>query len=445
MSPTFGSLQYHNYRLWFSGALVSNVGTWMQRVAQDWLVLTVLSHDSGVAVGVITALQFAPILLLSAWAGLLADRVPRRALMFGTQAAQGLLAVGLGILVLGGHVQLWHVAIFATLLGCVSAIDAPVRQIFVAELVPMEKLSNAVGLNSASFHASRMIGPGLAGLLIAAVGTGWVFIINGASFVATIVVLFLMRPQLLHRLPRAPRASGQIREGLRYVRNRSDIIVIFCVVSVVSTFGLNFQLTSAMMARVAFGRGPGEYGLLGSVMAIGSVAGALLAARRERPRVRLVVGAAFGFGIAEGVLALMPNYAWFAVACIPVGFASLTMMTAANTAIQMTTEPTMRGRVMALYMIVFLGATPVGSPIVGWIAEVFGPRWSLGVGAITALLVSAGAALWARRRWDVTVHYHGGLPPRVELRNAAVAGDSLGDGKAGPAALEVPVDPTPPD
>ena len=229
MSPTFGSLQYHNYRLWFSGALVSNVGTWMQRVAQDWLVLTVLSHDSGVAVGVITALQFAPILLLSAWAGLLADRVPRRALMFGTQAAQGLLAVGLGILVLGGHVQLWHVAIFATLLGCVSAIDAPVRQIFVAELVPMENLSNAVGLNSASFHASRMIGPGLAGLLIAAVGTGWVFIINGASFVATIVVLFLMRPQLMHRLPRAPRASGQIREGLRYVRNRSDIIVIFCV------------------------------------------------------------------------------------------------------------------------------------------------------------------------------------------------------------------------
>lgn len=445
MSPTFGSLQYHNYRLWFSGALVSNVGTWMQRVAQDWLVLTVLSHDSGVAVGVITALQFAPILLLSAWAGLLADRVPRRALMFGTQAAQGLLAVGLGILVLGGHVQLWHVAIFATLLGCVSAIDAPVRQIFVAELVPMEKLSNAVGLNSASFHASRMIGPGLAGLLIAAVGTGWVFIINGASFVATIVVLFLMRPQLMHRLPRAPRASGQIREGLRYVRNRSDIIVIFCVVSVVSTFGLNFQLTSAMMARVEFGRGPGEYGLLGSVMAIGSVAGALLAARRERPRVRLVVGAAFGFGIAEGVLALMPNYAWFAVACIPVGFASLTMMTAANTAIQMTTEPTMRGRVMALYMIVFLGATPVGSPIVGWIAEVFGPRWSLGVGAITALLVSAGAALWARRRWDVTVHYHGGLPPRVELRNAAVAGDSPGDGKARPAALEVPVDPTPPD
>jgi MFS family permease len=445
VSPTFGSLQYHNYRLWFSGALVSNVGTWMQRVAQDWLVLTVLSHDSGIAVGVITALQFAPILLLSAWAGLLADRVPRRALLFGTQAAQGLLAVGLGILVLGGHVQLWHVAIFATLLGCVSAIDAPVRQIFVAELVPMEKLSNAVGLNSASFHASRMIGPGLAGLLIAAVGPGWVFIINGASFVATIVVLFLMRSQLMHRLPRAPRASGQIREGLRYVRNRSDIIVIFCVVSVVSTFGLNFQLTSAMMARVEFGRGPGEYGLLGSVMAIGSVAGALLAARRERPRVRLVVGAAFGFGIAEGVLALMPNYAWFAVACIPVGFASLTMMTAANTAIQMTTEPTMRGRVMALYMIVFLGATPVGSPIVGWIAEVFGPRWSLGVGAISALLVSAGAALWARRRWDLTVHYHGGLPPRVELRNAAVAGDSPGDGKARPAALEVPVDPTPPD
>src|SRR5450830_688725 len=417
----------------------------MQRVAQDWLVLTVLSHDSGVAVGVVTALQFAPVLLLSAWAGLLADRVSRRALLFGTQAAQGLLAVGLGILVLGGHVQLWHVYVFAVLLGCVTAIDAPVRQIFVAELVPVEKLSNAVGLNSASFHASRMIGPGLAGLLIAVVGSWWVFIINGASFGATMVALALMRTRELHRLPRASRSPGQIREGLRYVRGRSYILVIFVVVGVVSTFGLNFQLTSAMMARVEFGRGPGEYGLLGPVLAIGSVAEALLAARRERPRVRLVVGAAFGFGIAEGVLALMPNYAWFAVACIPVGFASLTMMTAANTAIQMTTEPTMRGRVMALYMIVFLGATPVGSPIVGWIAEVFGPRWSLGVGAITALLVSAGAALWVRRRWDVTIHYHGGLPPRVELRNATVADDAAEDDEVRPAALEGPVEPTPPD
>lgn len=449
MSPTFGSLQYHNYRLWFAGAIVSNVGTWMQRVAQDWLVLTVLSHDSGVAVGVITALQFAPTLLLSAWAGLLADRVPRRALLFGTQGAQGLFAVGLGVLVLSGHVQLWHVGVFAALLGCVSAIEAPVRQIFVAELVPAENLSNAVGLNSASFHASRMIGPGLAGLLIAQVGPGWVFIINGGSFVATIVGLLLIRAQALHRLPRAPRAAGQIREGMRYVRGRSDIIVIFVVVGVVSTFGLNFQLTSAMMARVEFGRGPGEYGLLGSVLAIGSVAGALLAARRERPRVRLVVGSAFGFGIATGVLALMPTYPSYAIACIPVGFASLTMMTAANTAIQMTTEPTMRGRVMALYMIVFLGATPVGSPIVGWVSETYGPRWSVGVGSISALLVSAGAALWVRRRWDVTVHYRRGLPPRVEVRNPSADRDT-GDGfdaAAGvrPATLDGPVEPTPPD
>ena len=318
MSPIFGSLRHPNYRLWFGGAIVSNVGTWMQRVAQDWLVLTVLTHNSGVAVGVVTALQFAPVLLLSAWAGLLADRVSRRALLIGTQAAQGLLAGVLGILVLGGHVQLWHVYVFAVLLGCVTAIDAPVRQIFVAELVPVEKLSNAVGLNSASFHASRMIGPGLAGLLIAVVGSGWVFIINGASFGATMVALALMRTRELHRLPRASRSPGQIREGLRYVRGRSDILVIFVVVGVVSTFGLNFQLTSAMMARVEFGRGPGEYGLLGSVLAIGSVAGALLAARRERPRVRLVVGAAFAFGIATGVLALMPTYPSYALACIPV-------------------------------------------------------------------------------------------------------------------------------
>ena len=439
MSPIFGSLRHPNYRLWFGGAIVSNVGTWMQRVAQDWLVLTVLTHNSGVAVGVVTALQFAPVLLLSAWAGLLADRVSRRALLFGTQAAQGLLAGVLGILVLGGHVQLWHVYVFAVLLGCVTAIDAPVRQIFVAELVPVEKLSNAVGLNSASFHASRMIGPGLAGLLIAVVGSGWVFIINGASFGATMVALALMRTRELHRLPRASRSPGQIREGLRYVRGRSDILVIFVVVGVVSTFGLNFQLTSAMMARVEFGRGPGEYGLLGSVLAIGSVAGALLAARRERPRVRLVVGAAFAFGIATGVLALMPTYPSYALACIPVGFASLTMMTAANTAIQMTTDPTMRGRVMALYLMVFLGATPVGAPIVGWIAETFGPRWSVGVGSISALLVATGAAIWTRQRWDVTVHYHRGSRPRIEVRNPTANGGPTADPGSPPGAeLEEP-------
>lgn len=415
MNSTFASLRYVNYRLWFAGALVANIGTWMQRVGQDWLVLTDLSDDSGLAVGITTALQFAPTLLLSAWAGLLADRVNRRKLLMITQAAQGVLAFGLGALVLSGHAELWHVYVFAALLGAVAAIDQPVRQTFVAELVPAGRLSNAVGLNSTSFNAARLIGPGLAGLLIAAVGTGWVFVINGVSFAATILALVAMRTSELHAMPVARRAKGQIREGVRYVRGRSDILVIMAVIGVVSTFGLNFQMTSALMARAEFGKGAGEYGILGSVLAIGSLGGALLAARRERPRVRLVIGAAFAFGVATGVQALMPTYASYAVACIPVGLASLTMLTAANTTIQMSTDPTVRGRVMSLYMIVMLGATPIGSPIVGWIGETFGPRWSIGIGSITALLVSALAAVWAKRRWQVELRYHVRTRPHLEV------------------------------
>ncbi|HEY0215055.1 MAG TPA: MFS transporter [Cellulomonas sp.] len=415
MNSTFASLRYFNYRLWFAGALVANVGTWMQRVAQDWLVLTVLSDDSGLAVGITTALQFAPTLLLSAWAGVLADRVDRRKLLIFSQVAQGVLAFGLGALVLSGNAQLWQVYLFAALLGCVAAIDQPVRQTFVAELVPASGLSNAVGLNSASFNAARLVGPGLAGLLIAAVGSGWIFVINGLTFAATIFALTQMRRGELHKMPVAPRAKGQIREGIRYVRGRTDILVIMVVIGVVSTFGLNFQMTSALMARAEFDKGAGEYGILGSIMAIGSLTGALLAARRERPRVRLVIGAAFGFGVATGIQALMPSYVSFAVACIPVGLASLTMLTAANTTIQMSTDPAVRGRVMSLYMIVMLGATPIGSPIVGWIGETWGPRWSIGIGSVTALIVATGAAIWAKKRWQVEVHYHVLARPHLEV------------------------------
>jgi len=416
MSATFSSLKYHNYRVWFGAALVANVGTWMQRVAQDWLVLTDLSDNSGVAVGVVTALQFAPVLALSAWAGVLADRLPRRRLLMVTQGAMGFLALALGALVLSGHVQLWHVYVFAGLLGVVTAFDNPVRQTFVAEMVPADKLSNAVGLNSASFNAARLIGPGIAGLLIAVVGSGWIFVINGVTFAATILALGFMRTRELHVLPSASREKGQIREGIRYVRGRTDIIVIMVVLGVVSTFGLNFQLTSAMMASVEFGKGPGEYGILGSILAIGSLTGALLAARRERPRVRLVIGSAFAFAVATGVMAVMPTYESYALACIPVGLASLTMMTAANSTIQMSVDPVMRGRVMSLYMIVFLGATPIGSPLVGWIAEAWGPRWAIGVGSIAAGVVAVGAAVWAVRNWNLDVRYRVLQRPHLVVR-----------------------------
>ncbi|GAA1634606.1 MFS transporter [Georgenia ruanii] len=405
MTRTFYSLRYFNYRLWFVGALVANVGTWMQRVAQDWLVLTVLSNDSGLAVGIVTGLQFLPMLVLSPVAGLVADRLPRRKLLVATQAALGLLAAGLGVLVLTGVAELWHVYAFALALGVVTAFDNPVRQTFVAEMVPAKDLPNAVGLNSTSFNAARLIGPGLAGLLIAAVGPGWIFIINAVSFGATIFSLTLMRARELKVLPHAGRGKGQVRAGVEYVRRRSDIVVILVVVGVVSALGLNFQLTSATMAREVFHKGAGEYGVLGSVMALGTLAGALLAARRRRPRVRLVVGAALAFGVSAGIQALMPTYELYALMCIPVGLFSLTMMTAANTTIQMSTEPAMRGRVMSLYMMVFLGSTPIGSPIIGWISEQWGPRWSVGVGAIASILVAVGAAAWVQRHWHMRVSY----------------------------------------
>jgi MFS family permease len=413
MSPTFTSFRLHNYRLWFAGALVSNIGTWMQRVAQDWFVLTVLTADSGFAVGVVTALQFLPILLLSPYAGLVADRVPRRHLLIATQAAQGMLALGLGALALAGVAQLWMVYAFALALGVASAFDAPARQTFVAQLVPPEGLPNAVGLNSASFTGARLIGPGLAGLLIAGVGPGWVFIINGLSFAATIVALVAMRPGELLPMPRAEHTKGQVREGLAYVRGRPDILLVMLVLGVVSAFGLNFQLTSALMARQEFGLGPGAYGLLGSILAIGSLTGSLVAARRTTLRLRLILGAALGFGLAMAVQAVAPSYWAYALACVPVGFFALTMMTSANAMIQMSTEPVMRGRVMALYMMVFLGATPIGSPIVGWIGEQGGPRWAVAVGALASVTVAGAAAVWAARTLRVRVRYR--LRPRPRL------------------------------
>jgi MFS family permease len=407
VSPTFRALSIHNYRLWATGALVSNTGTWMQRVAQDWLVLTVLTPNSGTAVGITTGLQFAPTLLLSPTAGALADRVDRRKLLVATQTALGVLAAVLGVLVLTHTAQLWQVYVLALLLGTVSAVDAPARQAFVSELVPTDTLPNAVGLNSASFHAGRLIGPGIAGLLIHWFGTGPVFLINAVSFAAVVTSLTRMRLGELRAVPRRPRGGHPIREGLSYVRHRPDIVLTMVIVGMIGTFGLNFQVTTALMARLVFDKGAGEYGLLGSIMAIGSLAGALLAARREHPRLRLVIGAAFAFGIFATLSALMPTYELFALSLIPVGLSSLTLMTSANTSVQLSTDPVMRGRVMALYIAVFMGGTPIGSPIIGWIGETFGARYTILLGGVVALLTAAGAAAWLVLHDGVRVGLHG--------------------------------------
>lgn len=401
MSRTFDSLRFYNFRLWIAGNLVASTGTWMQRIAQDWLVLQVLTDGGGFQVGLVTALQFLPLLILSPWTGVLADRVNRRHLLQVTQLITGLLGLGLGIIVVTNVAEIWMVYLFALIGGISSAFDTPARQAFVSELVETPSLPNAVGLSSAAFNTARLIGPAVSGILIEWVGMGPVFFINAALFVFPVLTLGLMRKDKLVIPPRIPAGKGQIREGFRYVKNRPDILLIMVIMGAVSAFGLNFQMTSAMMATEVFNKSAGEYGLLGSFMAIGSLAGALLAARRAHPRLRMIVIAAFLFGACEIALALAPSYLWFALFSIPTGLTSLTLITSANAAVQISTEPWIRGRVMALYSMIFLGATPIGAPLVGWIGEYFGARWSLGVGAIVCILIALIAGLWGVRYWEV--------------------------------------------
>jgi MFS family permease len=415
MSPTFTALRHHNYRLWASGSIVSNAGTWMQRVAQDWLVLTELTNNSGTAVGITTGLQFAPMLLLAPLAGAVVDRLDRRKVLIATQTASAALALILGLLVVTGNAQLWMVYLLAFGLGTVAAFDGPARQAFVSELVPIEDLPNAVGLNSASFNSGRLIGPAIAGLLIHWVGTGPVFLINAASFGAVVLSLTQMRTSLLRTRPMAARGKGAVRAGLSYVRHHSDIALILVIVGMIGTFGFNFQITTALMARLEFHKGAGEYGLLGSVMAIGTLGGALVAARREHPRLRLVIGAAGAFGFFSVLAALMPTYWSFAVVLVFVGLSSLTLMTAANASVQLRTAPEYRGRVMALYMAIFMGGTPIGAPIIGWIGESFGPRWTILAGGLVAIATALAAAIWLARRRGVHLEYRRHERPRLQV------------------------------
>ena len=369
----------------------------MQRTAQDWVVLTQLTHHNATAVGVVMALQFGPHVPLLPLTGFAADHFDRRKLLMTTQASMGALAFGLGLLTVLGWVQLWHVYVFALLLGCVSAFDSPARQTFVSELVGEDDLSNAVALNSTSFNAGRMIGPAVAGVLISAIGSGWVFLLNAASFAAVLCSLRLLRVDALHRHKKASRTRGSLAEGFRYVWKRPDLQAVLVMLFLIGTFGLNFPIFISTMSVTVFHAGSGQFGLLMSIMSIGTVAGALLAARRDKPRIALLYTGAAIFGLGCAVAALMPNYWLFGLTLVVIGVCAQTFTTTANSTVQLSTDPLMRGRVMAIFLAIALGGTPLGAPLVGWVADTFGARWALGVGA-AAGFAAACVGLYYRAR-----------------------------------------------
>ncbi|MGV9275309.1 MFS transporter [Streptomyces griseosporeus] len=409
-SSMFSSLKIRNYRLFFLGQVVSNTGTWMQRIAQDWLVLSLTG--SATAVGFTTALQFLPMLLFGLYGGVLVDRLPKRRTLLFTQSSMAVTGLALAALTLTGHVQVWHVYLAAFLVGLATVVDNPARQSFVTEMVGRDQLQNAVSLNSANFQSARLVGPAVAGLMITGVGTGWAFLFNGLSFVAPIAGLLLMRSRELHVVERAPRGKGQLREGLRYVAGRPELIWTIALVGFIGTFGFNFPVYLSAFADDVFHAGAGSYSLFNTLMAVGSLAGALLAARRGTARMRVLIMAAVTFGVLETIAALAPSLWLFALLMAPIGMFGMTVNVTANTSVQMATDPAMRGRVMALYMMVFMGGSPVGAPIAGWITDAYGVRAGLAVGGVISALAATAIALVLARVGGLrlSVGWNGGHP-----------------------------------
>jgi len=407
-SPTgsgglFRSLRNRNYRLFAAGQVVSNTGTWMQRIAQDWLVLTI-TH-SGTALGIVTALQFLPILLFSVWGGVLADRFPKRTMLMLTQSSMGVLAAILGVMTVTGHIGVWQIYVFALLLGTVTAADTPARQSFVVEMVGHEDLQNAVSLNAANFNLGRVVGPAAAGLFIGLfaseiTGSGWSFVINAISYAAVVGGLALIRKRDLHTITRARRGRGGQLEAFRYVRTRPDLMAVLVAISVFGTFGLNFPVLLPLFTTQIFHSGASAYGVISAIMAAGSLLGALLAARRKVARVRIVLVGAFMFGLLEMASAVMPDIASYAALLAVTGLCSLTTATTANAVMQTTVVPELRGRVTGVYILVFMGGTPLGSPIVGWLAGQIGVRWTQTLCGALSALAALGVAYWLAKTTD---------------------------------------------
>ena len=382
------SFRHRNYRILFPANAASNIGTWAQRVAQDWLILQ-LTDNSGIYLGLVTAVQFAPVLLFSLQGGALADRINKRKLLVFTNFIGALSSLGLGLLVVTGNVQVWHVFFFALTLGISSAIDAPIRQSFTSEIVGHSDIANAVSLNSANFNAGRLVGPALSGFLIARFDTGPSFLINSFTYLFVILALLRMRESDFF-IQEKKLTQGTVREGLNYALARPDLYVVMLVVFFVATFGLNMQIFNALMATKEFGKGPASYGLLGTYLAIGSLSGALISARLERfRRTAFVIKGGVAFSLSVVLLSIAPTYTWYSLWLPFCGFSALTMLITANSLIQVNSDPAIRGRVSGIYLLIFMGGTPFGAPLIGWLVEVLGVRETIALCG----LISLGACL----------------------------------------------------
>jgi MFS family permease len=393
---TFRSLRIYNYRLFFFSQVVSMSGTWMQSVAQNWLVLQLTG--SSVALGVTVGLQFGPVLVLGAWAGALADRVDKRKLLIATQSAAAALALVLGVLTLADVVTVWMIWVLAGLTGTAVALDMPSRQSFVYEMVGPDDLANAVGLNGVIINSSRIVGPAIGGVLIAGVGVAPCFLFNAASFLAVIAALFLMRTTELFRSKPVARKRGQVREGLRYVWRTPELRTPLVMMAVVSTLAYNYSVVLPLMTKSVFGRGGGAYGALSAAMGAGALIGALLMASRARPSTRLLVASTFAFGAGALLLAVAPGYVAAAVLLVGIGGSAMLFNGTTNSLLQLNAGQAMRGRVMALWAVVFLGSTPIGGPITGLLVRGLGVRWAVAIGGFATMATAAAAYPSLRRR-----------------------------------------------
>lgn len=412
MSQTFASLANPNYRTWFIGGLVSNIGSWMARTAQAWLVLVVLTNGNAQALGYQTAAVFLPGLLLSPVAGTVADRFPKRRILLASCTLGLCSALVLSALTITGHVRLWQVFVLSFVDGLAMAFDNPARQAFVSEVVSYEQLPNAISLNSASFNAARLLGPGIGGALIALVGTGWVIGANVVAFAVMITALLVMRTDLLHPAPPTSGRSGGFVAGLRYVRSRPDLMALLTVGLAVGGLGFNYGISNAVMATQAFGRGAGDYGMIGSFMGIGALGAALWSARRGSPRLRHVLMGMAGYTAFNLASALSPTFWLFVLLQVPVGFFTITALVTGNSLLQTATTPQMRGRVMALWGLMIMGVAPLVSPVVGWVGDAFGPRWTIGWGVVFVglIFVALTATIMVNDHIRVRLDWHRRAP-----------------------------------